>query len=75
MKTNKHQALLSVKTKEAVRAKRVGTGEIAGLTLTERTGWIGASTQVKKQELLIGVMIYYRAIKRTRPSQDDHPAH
>ena len=25
--------------------------------------------------LLIGVMIYYLAIKRTRPSQDDHPTH
>ena len=23
--------------------------------------------------LLIGVMIYYLTIKRTRPSQDDHP--
>ena len=25
--------------------------------------------------LLIGVMIYYLAIKRTRPSHDDHPTH
>ena len=25
--------------------------------------------------LLIGVMIYYFAIQRTRPSQDDHPTH
>jgi hypothetical protein len=25
--------------------------------------------------LLIGVMIYYLAIKRTRPSQDDHSTH
>ena len=38
------------------------------------TGWEVRPLAWVLLVLLIGAMIYYLAIKRTRPSQDDHPA-
>src|SRR4026209_1135368 len=37
------------------------------------TGWEVRPLAWALLVLLIGVMIYYLAIKRTRPAQDDHP--